>query len=630
MPPATDAPLPSPAPRVLLTTVYRPFCVDEPYDSVHNQVQHNAVHRQFTREQGAFAILQQTAHVGLHLIAANLDVEVDVLEYPTMEELEAVLRASAADRPYTHVGLTSPTTFLRKARRVAEKVKEILPSCVTILGGGGSLGVGELVEPFTDHVCRGDGVPFMRRLLGQDPAAPVRHPAIPCAHFPNRIMNTPGNTPSWGIATALGCDNGCEFCATSAQFGLRRTPILRSAEEILAAMRATEAEVRAAGERPSALYFVLFDENFLKDHDLARAFLDLNRTQLESGTPYLPFVFADSESVRRFTPEELLEMGVDAIWMGMEGRDTARFPKNEGADFRSLVEDLQAHGIKVILSFIAGYEDQTRRDLEEDVRYALTLAPTAFQYAMCCPMPGTALYARLKAAGRLKVDRPEQINMSHYYIDHPEMDDAFIRDWTRRFQRDDYERHGPMALRFMKLRLDGHVRHRDATRPALQARARAFRDELISAAPVLSVGTVLGPTPEVRREFRTTLGRLRREIPIRSLVSEAVKGRRSRRSVLRYAAVTHPAAEPLVRWGLALWAVRADPRSREKLAGPGGLLHLREALEAARHGMMPWDQPEPVRTRYVGGRGTRVPLSGGESGSPGQEAGSPGQEAMSP
>ena len=165
--------------RVLLTTVFRPFCIEGPYDSALHQVQHGSCHRQFTREQGIFTIHQQCSHLGLHLIAANLDARVEVVEYPSLEELEAMLRDAVAEgRPYDFVGIGTVAAFLPKAQVICERVEALSPSTRTVVGGGGALGIPELIQPFSDHVCPGDGVAFMRTLLGQDPTAPLAHPPL--------------------------------------------------------------------------------------------------------------------------------------------------------------------------------------------------------------------------------------------------------------------------------------------------------------------------------------------------------------------------------------------------------------------------------------------------------------------
>ena len=73
-----------------------------------------------------------------------------------------------------------------------------------------------------DHIVRGDGISWMRRYLGEDEAAPIRHPHI-VSGFGLRVMGV--RMPQIGGATAatiipsVGCPMGCNFCTTSAFFG---------------------------------------------------------------------------------------------------------------------------------------------------------------------------------------------------------------------------------------------------------------------------------------------------------------------------------------------------------------------------------------------------------------------------
>ena len=73
-----------------------------------------------------------------------------------------------------------------------------------------------------DHIVKGEGIAWMRRYLGEDESAPIRHPAI-VSGMRTRIMGI--RLPERKGATAatiipsVGCPMGCNFCTTSAFFG---------------------------------------------------------------------------------------------------------------------------------------------------------------------------------------------------------------------------------------------------------------------------------------------------------------------------------------------------------------------------------------------------------------------------
>lgn len=588
-------------PRVLLTTVYRPFCVDEPFDLPDNHVEHGTCHRQFTREQGIYTIHQQCSHLALHLIAHNLRAQTEVVEYPSFEELQERLEAAvAAGRPYEWVGVGTVASYVRKARRICELVARVSPTSRTVVGGPGAMALGSLVEPFGDRICRGDGVRFFRELLGQDGDAPLRHPTVPSVHEPNVILGVKANPVSYSLAVTLGCDRGCAFCSTSAQFEGRRVPLLGSAEEIMEAMQQVERDLQAEGRQAPAIYFVMFDENFLADRELSDSFRKLNRARLVRGdTAYLPFLFADAKSVLSYSPEELLEMGVDALWIGLEESERIHFSKTHGVDFGRLVRDLHGNGIKVFLSFIAGLPEQTRASVEADVEYALGLGAAAYQYALACPMPGTRQWAQLERDGVLDVQRPEQINMSHYYLRHEEFTEELLREVTTDFQRRDHARHGPLALRFMQLRLAGYLRHRDSPNPALRARALGFRNDLLASMGALAVGPVLGPTPETRRLLAETHRDVIAKVPLGEAMLDTLRGRARLASLGHFLLFSRPGLVSLFRWAGVINALRQDPRSRDRCRTPWGLLrHGRECVREVRTGCMPWDQPHIAVMSY--------------------------------
>ena len=588
--------------RILLTTVFRPFCVEGPYDSALHQVQHGSCHRQFTREQGVFTIHQQCSHLGLHLIAANVEADVEVVEYPSLEELEGMLRDAVAEgRPYDWVGVGTVAAYLPKAQVICERVRALSPTTRTAVGGAGGLAIGDLVPQFSDEVCVGDGVAFMRQLLAQDPGAPFVHPPLWSVHFPNEIFSFRANSAAWSIALAMGCERRCPFCSTSAQFGGRRTRLFEDGAALMSAIERLEDEYDGPGDAPPALQLMFFDENFLSDEAFARDFLDHNRRALEAGKLYLPFVFADARAVSRFTPEELLEMGIDSLWIGWEDSEGGGYAKNEGVDFPALVQCLQGHGIKVIVSFMAGRDDQTPESIIHDVEQALELGAAAFQYAMVCPMPGTATFETLRAQDRLDLRRLDHIGMSHYIVKHDRFDDPGLRAHTTEFHRRDYERHGPMSLRYLKLRFEGYKRHRRSERPALRARARGFRHDMMDSMAALSTGTVFSPTPALRQESHALLRSFARELPRGEAYREWRRKEISTSSFGRFLLFTSPVAEPVLRRWLKARILRWDPRSRDRCGSLLGLLrHHQACVDELRHGMMPFDQPVLVVTRYPG------------------------------
>lgn len=577
--------------RVLLTSVFKPFSVHDAYNAPDNLIEHSLCHRAFTRRQGMFTVDQQCLNYALHLLASNVAAHATVLEYPSLEELAAEL-----DRGYDVVGVSCGASTLGKARRVCELVKARTPAARTVVGGGGTMAIGELVEPFADHTCRGEGVRFMRELLGEPPGR-VEAPVVPSVHRANRLLGLPAHAPNYVVAVALGCTRACEFCATSHHFGGQRVPLFETGAELFAFMQRVERHLRRRGERPSSIGFMIFDENFLMNRPLVEELRRLNREQLlGGGTQYLSFVFSDAAVLAGYTAEQLLELGVDSVWVGVESPAVGGLEKLRGVDLRRLIRELTSSGIKVFASLMAGLEQHTEELLREDMAFALGLGATAYQYAPVDPIPGTPYYRRLRRQGLIPDRDLSYLSMSHYNLLHPTLTEQRVLRLIDRFYDRDHRLNGPMVYRFLEGRYRGYLRHHASANPCARARAALFARDLLRGFPVLLLGETFGPGAGSRRRFRRLRRRVQRHFRRAAVLGELLAGRLDARDGGLYLATSLPGARQLVRQALAVNVVLRDPRTR------GGMLELltgwQPAVERARRGMVPWDQPTTVRTEY--------------------------------
>jgi hypothetical protein len=141
--------------------MFKPFGVDDLYGCRENFAA--VLAGQVTRAQRSFTPRMWHATTGLHLVATNVGVPATVLEWPSLDEFEQELRAHA----YDYVGISFIPCTVPKMRAMVEVARRVAPRTKTVLGGYGAVvpHLDVLVEP--DHVCRGDGIRFMRHLLGE-------------------------------------------------------------------------------------------------------------------------------------------------------------------------------------------------------------------------------------------------------------------------------------------------------------------------------------------------------------------------------------------------------------------------------------------------------------------------------
>jgi radical SAM superfamily enzyme YgiQ (UPF0313 family) len=317
-----------------------------------------------------------------------------------------------------------------------------------------------------DHVVRGEGVAWMRQFLGDDEERPFVHPHIPSS-FGFRVMGmrSPrgGGSPAATIVPSVGCPLGCNFCTTSAFFGGKGKFVnfYQRGEDLFRVMCETE---RALG----VTAFFMMDENFLLYKRRALELLELMKA---NGKAWTLYVFSSANAIRKYDIRQLVELGVEWIWLGLESEGSG-YAKLAGTDTLSLVRDLQAHGICVHGSTIIGLEHHTPENIHAEIDHAVAHDTVFHQFMLYTPMPGTALHAQIAEEGRLleDVDLADihgqyKFNFRHAAISRD--DSKLLLD--RAFQRD-FERNGPSLYRLMRTMLGRWRAYR--TDPDARVRSR--------------------------------------------------------------------------------------------------------------------------------------------------------------
>jgi len=443
--------------RLLLTSVFGPFAVDDAYGRKENRME--LFHNQVTREQGVFSYRFNHHSFGLYLMAENVDVPATVLDFPSLEEFRRELR-----KGYDYVGISFIVPNFEKARKMAEIVREEFPCTKIILGGHGvSIPEVERLIPY-DHICKGEGVAFLRRLFGEPVDRPVRHPLLHSS-FNRKLMGVPLPQSSGVLMPGVGCANKCRFCCTSHFFGDYR-PFLSTGREMFEVCRRYEEELGVTD-------FGVLDENFLKSRDRA---LELLECIERENKLYTFGIFSSAETLQTLGDlDALVRLGVQFVWIGVESKRDA-YTKNQGTDFHAVIRELRQRGISVMASAILFLEHHDAQSIWEDVDYAISLEPDYLQFMQLGPMPGTALHDAYLRSGKILADVPydEQHGQDQIWFQHPE----FTREESRTFlqaafQRD-YQTSGASLLRTIDTMLRGYryaIGHAD---PRVRRRAESF------------------------------------------------------------------------------------------------------------------------------------------------------------
>ena len=438
--------------RILLSSVFGPYAQDDEFGSRSiNPME--LYHNQVTRAQGSFSLRMFHRSWGIMLIQENISAPCTVLDFPTRKDFAREITT----HHYDVIGISSIIVNVTKVREMCRMVRKLSPQSTIVVGGHVAAipGIEKIID--ADHIVRGEGVSWMRRYLGEDDSAPIRHPAI-VSGMRTRIMGIAlperkGATAAT-IIPSVGCPMGCNFCTTSAFFGGKGKFVnfFETGDELFEIMCQMEEELKVRS-------FFVMDENFLLHRERAMRLLDRMK---EARKSWSMSVFASANAIRKYTMQELVDLGVSWLWMGLES-PRSTYSKLNGTDTRDLTRQLREHGIRVQGSTIIGLEHHTPDNIVAEIEHAVSHDTDFHQFMLYTPVPGTPLYQQMSEEGRLlrdveyaDVHGQFKFNFKHAAISRD--DSKRFLDWA--FWRD-FEINGPSLYRISRTLLAGWQRYKD-------------------------------------------------------------------------------------------------------------------------------------------------------------------------
>lgn len=470
------------APKLLMTSVMRP--IGPAYGDAES-VGYELLHAQVTRAQGMFSPRAVHRQFGIDYIAENLDNPTVTLHYPSKRELIKELK-----KGYDYVGISFIVVTYHRMKELSALVRRYSPNSKIILGGYGTVLPDAALAPFGDHICRGEGVAFTRELLGQPPLLEHKHPLIESRMqiFSKTISRT------GMIFAGLGCPNGCDFCSTSHFFKRQHLRLLATGAQVY------EVVKKHLKINPDA-QFTILDEEFLLDRRRALEFRDC---VVAGGKPLSIFAFASIKALSLYQPEELLEMGVDGVWIGYEG-ERSGYDKRAGKSAEEIFKSLKENGVMILASMIVGFDYQTTGIIRGELKKLLAMKPDLCQFMIYNPNPGTPLYDRVRAGGLLRREYAD--NLAKYWkaasgfkslLEHPRMTAAEIENSQEYCFKTDFRELGPSIYRVADSLLTGYLKHKDSPNPFLRIKAARYAAEVRKGYPVFLAGELFGPTLRAR------------------------------------------------------------------------------------------------------------------------------------
>lgn len=514
-----------------------------------------------TLGQGLFQLRGWQSWHSLHYLAQNLPVDSVVLENPSPRRFRWEL--ARGGHQALAIGFTVAT--VDRVLEMARWCRSRAPEVELILGGYGSAAFGQgdpradELQALAHHVCPGEGLEFLRSWVrgrwGLEAVDPPRQDFLPVRNslFRSRLCLF----RQLVLVESLGCAGGCSFCATSAQFGRRRIPLADG-------RRLFQLLEEAAARHPRIQSALILGEDFLANRKTVEEFLACRRASRMAGRAPLLTVFSSVRSLRQWSIEQLLELGVGTLFIGVESfqeeiLQSESLAKRTG-DVEELFARLHAHGIHTLGSCVAGWDGQDLPGLREDLARYTALRPTFYQVVPLQALPGTPLWGRLKAEGRLSPERGASVHSVAEFSHQPsglECSEALAE--VASTYRALVAEGGPWPFRLAENLLAGLSTLDQPGNPVFMARRRLLLAQLRAVLPLALAARAFFHGPGFRRRWRDFLGRCRRQLPLAT--------------------------------GLALLAL---PWLIPLLAA----FHL---FNQARHVLSPrGDQPETVRVEYMG------------------------------
>ncbi len=488
--------------RILLSSVFGPYAQDDEFGSRSiNPME--LYHNQVTRAQGSFSLRMFHRSWGIMMIQENISAPCSVLDFPTREAFARELTKNH----YDIVGISSIIVNVLKVREMCRIVRELSPNSVIVVGGHVAAIPGLEAMIDADHIVRGEGISWMRRYLGENEGAPIRHPAI-VSGLQTRILGVrlpqrKGGTAAT-IIPSVGCPMGCNFCTTSAFFGGKGKFVnfYETGDELFDVMCGIEAELKVNS-------FFMMDENFLLNRTRAMRLLERMK---QAGKSWELAVFSSANAIRKYTMLELVELGVSWVWMGLESPKSS-YNKLQGTDIGHLTRELREHGIRVQGSTIIGLEHHTPDNIVGEIESAVDYQTDFHQFMLYTPVPGTPLYQEMSDQGRLLTDvdfadihGQYKFNFRHRAISRE--DSKRFLDWA--FWRD-FERNGPSLYRMCETMLLGWQRYKDYPDPRVRERFGREAKKLSSAYNA-ALWVMEREFKKVNRGVSEQIHKLRREV----------------------------------------------------------------------------------------------------------------------
>jgi len=186
-----------------------------------------------------------------------------------------------------------------------------------------------------------------------------------------------------------GCPCRCDFCTLAVTYGSRQR-------------RRPVAEVAAEYASFPGRVIIFWDEDIAGDPEYAKELF-------RAITPYRKW-WSSQASIQAGRDEELLELaarsGCKQLFLGLESisqdsLDAVHKPFNVVEEYSRIIERVHSHGIAVQAGIVFGFDGDTPNVFQGTVDFLERAGVQNATFNILTPFPGTPLFRRLEAEGRI-------------------------------------------------------------------------------------------------------------------------------------------------------------------------------------------------------------------------------------
>ncbi|MFN8392041.1 MAG: radical SAM protein [Bdellovibrionota bacterium] len=305
------------------------------------------------------------------------------------------------DEPTDLVAMSVETYTARRSYQIASAFRR--RNVPVVMGGFHPTLVPEEVSQYADATVCGEAENSWPQLIRDFQAGRMQRiyraaarPDIAKASPDRSIFAGKRYLPLHLIEAGRGCTFKCDFCVIQKYFD--STQNLRSIETIV-------EEIKRLPHRNRLMFFV--DDNMVSHPEhtklLCEALIPLKIRWVSQATITLAH---DAELVRL-----LKASGCEGVLIGFESlnRENLRQMNKSFGGARggpaAAIAKLHAAGIRIYGTFIFGYDHDTLQSFEETLSFCIDQKLFIVAFNHLTPFPGTPLYQRLQAEGRLLFDK---------------------------------------------------------------------------------------------------------------------------------------------------------------------------------------------------------------------------------